>query len=177
MPLQITYPKADELWRERRNARCTDGTDAGSAARRSRHSARHRSRLGSSPRKITDERDQLRTNTINDATRRAARRPALRSDPLAAAAELVGPAPLRFFAPGPFEGEWSSGLGGLLRASTAIAVAVHPIVQERRDLLEVQLALVGAWGTDALAATQRLAAALGLLFNDSLGRLLGLDRP
>lgn len=103
--------------------------------------------------------------------------PALRSDPLAAAAELVGPAPLRFFAPGPFEGPWSSGLGGLLGASTAVALAIHPIARNGRDLLEVQLALVGAWGTDARAATQRLAAALELLSSDSLGHLLAFDRP
>lgn len=104
-------------------------------------------------------------------------RPALRAEPLAAAAELVGPAPLRFFAPGPFEGEWSGGLGGLLRATTAVAATAHPVEQPGRHALEVQLALAGAWGADAGAAAERLAAALQLLSNDSLGRLLGLDHP
>src|SRR5262245_52927994 len=33
--------------------------------------------------------------------------PALRSEPLARAAELLGDAPARGFAPGPFEGEWT----------------------------------------------------------------------
>jgi hypothetical protein len=104
-------------------------------------------------------------------------RPALHAEPLAAAAELVGPAPLRFFAPGPFEGEWSGGLGGLLRATTAVAATAHPVEQPGRHALEVQLALAGAWGADAPAAAERLAAALQLLSNDTLGRLLGLDHP
>jgi hypothetical protein len=103
--------------------------------------------------------------------------PALRADPLAAAVALVGPAPLRIFAPGPFVGEWSAGLGGLLRASTAVAATMHPVARPPDGAFELQVALPGAWGSDAPAAAERLGAAFQLLANDSLGRLLGLDHP
>lgn len=103
--------------------------------------------------------------------------PALRAEPLAAADTLVGPAPLRLFAPGPFDGEWSGGLGGLLRATTAIGATMHPVVHPPDGALDLQVALLGAWGADATAAAERLGAAFQLLANDSLGRLLGLDRP
>ena len=51
--------------------------------------------------------------------------PALRSEPLAAASGLLGDAPVRGFAPGPFVGPWATGLGGLLGASTALAASLR----------------------------------------------------
>jgi hypothetical protein len=41
----------------------------------------------------------------------------------------------------------------------------------------VTVALVGAWGDDASAARERLAAAWNTLASSSLGRLAALDRP
>ena len=106
--------------------------------------------------------------------------PALAAEPLASAAARLGPAPLRGFAPGPFEGAWARGLGGLLGAATALAAAARPTALARPDsaaALAVQVLLLGAWGADAPAAAQRLESAFRLLGEDPLGRLTGLDRP
>ncbi len=105
-------------------------------------------------------------------------RPALRAEPLAAAAALLGDGPVRGFAPGPFEASWASGLGGLLGAATALAArlraADHP---SGAQALELHVLLTGAWGADAPAAAERLATSFRALAEDPLGRLAGLDRP
>ncbi|HZU85316.1 MAG TPA: hypothetical protein VE987_20435, partial [Polyangiaceae bacterium] len=105
--------------------------------------------------------------------------PALRAEPLAAAATLAGEAPLRAFAAGPFEGEWASAAAGLFRATTAVTVAARPEASAGSTSrgLAVRLVLTGAWGEDAPAAAERLGAAFGVLAADPLGRLLGIDRP
>lgn len=110
--------------------------------------------------------------------------PALRAPPLARAAELVGDAPLRAFAPGPFEGDSSRALGGLLRASTAIAIAVTVLPptkaepgEEPSARLAIRVVLLGDWKADSQAASARLAAAIHTLSESALGRLLGLDHP
>jgi hypothetical protein len=105
--------------------------------------------------------------------------PALRSEPLMSAAALLGNAPARAFAPGPFEGEWASGLGGLLRASTAAAVGMWPREASANGTpsLFFRFVLLGAWGDDAPAAAERLRAAFDLLANDPLGKLMGVDHP
>jgi hypothetical protein len=105
--------------------------------------------------------------------------PALRAEPLAAAAALLGEAPVRGFAPGPFEADWARGLGGLLGAATALAARVRaaPSGTDGAQALELRLLLTGAWGADASAAAERLAAAFHVLAEDPLGRLTGLDRP
>jgi hypothetical protein len=99
--------------------------------------------------------------------------PALRAEPLAKAAALLGDAPLRAFAPGPFEGSWGKGLGGLLAATTAAGAAATP----RERVLDFRFVLTGAWGADAAAAATRFEAAFQLLAADPLGRLMGVDRP
>lgn len=99
-------------------------------------------------------------------------RPALRAEPLSSLTNMQGPA--SFFAPGPFEGEWASGLGGLLRAATAVAATATPFGE---DQLYVRAVVLGAWGDDAPAAAQRLRAAFDLLTEDPLGKLMGLDHP
>jgi len=103
--------------------------------------------------------------------------PALRAEPLARVAKLLGDAPLRAFAPGPFEGEWGAGLGGLLRATTAAGTSLHVTERATGGALEVQVVLAGAWGADAARAAERLAAAFQLLATDPLGRLMGIDHP
>jgi hypothetical protein len=103
---------------------------------------------------------------------------ALRAEPLRTAAERLGEAPLRGFAPGPFEGRWASGLGGLLGAATAVAGSVRPTrTGAGEGSLQLSVVLLGAWGQDAGVAAARLAAAFGVLAEDPLGRLAGLNRP
>lgn len=101
--------------------------------------------------------------------------PALRGGTLARAVQLAGDAPVRAFAPGPFEGEIAQGLGGLMRASTAVAVSASFAGPPAKILLRV--VLTGAWGKDAPAASERLAAATHVVSDSAFGRLLGLDRP
>jgi hypothetical protein len=117
------------------------------------------------------------------ATHKLARaRPALRAAPLDAAAAALGPAPVRIFFPGPFEGESAKGFAGLLRAATAVAIAVRPHERDRSDpndlhqpvALDVTIELMGAWNDDAPAAGQRFAAAVEAIGRSDLGRLCGL---
>jgi hypothetical protein len=103
--------------------------------------------------------------------------PALRAEPLAAAATLIGDAPLRGFAPGPFEGPWAAGLAGLLRATTAVAAALRPVEAGPTGAAWLTLLLLGAWGADAPGAAERLGAAFHVIAEDPLGRLTGINRP
>ncbi len=104
-------------------------------------------------------------------------RPALLAEPLARAAALLGDAPLRAFAPGPFEGATARGLGGLLAAATAVGGAATPVDRDPGGALAVRFVVTGAWGADAAAAAERLRAAFDVLASDPLGRLMGVDRP
>jgi len=76
-------------------------------------------------------------------------------------------------AAGPFEGEWRGGLGGLLGACTAAGLSFALAGK----LIRVRLVLLGAFGTDAPAAAERLSAATNVICQNALGRLLGLDAP
>jgi hypothetical protein len=111
--------------------------------------------------------------------------PALAASPLADAAALLGPAPLRFFAPGPFEGDTAGAFGGLLGASTAVAAALGTdaaaagptATPAASGALRLRLVLTGAWGVDAPAAGDRLLAVFRALAVDPIARLSGLDQP
>lgn len=102
--------------------------------------------------------------------------PALRAEPLSTAARLVGDGSeiLRAFAPGPFGGEWGAGLGGLLRAATAVGMAAKP---RGEGAVALTFVLTGAWGDDARPAADRLLAAFDVLAADTLGHLAGLTSP
>lgn len=102
-------------------------------------------------------------------------RPALRGPALERAAALLGDAPVRAFAPGPFEGEAAKGLGGLLRAATSVAASAR--WAGSGSGLAIRIVLTGAWGEDATAAAERLGAAAHVLAESSIGHLLGLHRP
>jgi hypothetical protein len=78
--------------------------------------------------------------------------------------------PLRFYAPGPFEGRWTQGIGGLLLHSTALAAAAEP---RTPDLVGVRLVLTGEVA-ELPDAEARLEKAWNELSESSLGRLLGL---
>jgi hypothetical protein len=101
--------------------------------------------------------------------------PALRGGPLVRAVQLVGDAPVRAFAPGPFEGELAQGLGGLMRASTAVGVSAAFVGPPAK--IRLVIVLMGGWGKDANAASERLAAAAHVVSDSAFGRLLGLDHP
>ena len=62
-----------------------------------------------------------------------------------------------------------------MRASTAIAASAQFAGAPAR--IALRIALTGAWGKDAPAAAARLAAAVHVVSESSLGRLLGLDHP
>lgn len=102
-------------------------------------------------------------------------RPALRGAALSRAGEVLGDAPLRVFAPGPFEGEAARGLGGLLRGATAIGASAAWAGAGAN--LAVRVVLTGAWGDEAEVAAQRLAAAAHVLSESPAGHLFGLHRP
>ena len=104
--------------------------------------------------------------------------PALRAAPLKRAAALLGDAPLRAFAPGPFTGDVAGGLGGLLGAATAVAGRAR-VVDSGGDRpgLAFSVILLGGWGDDAQAAKSRLLSAFGVLADSGIGRLLGLRDP
>jgi hypothetical protein len=102
--------------------------------------------------------------------------PALRAEPLAGLAAALGDAPLRAFAPGPFEGDLRHGAGGLLGASTAVGAAAHVVdaPEGGKPGLSFHVVLLGAWGSDADAASDRLRAVFDLVAQSGIGRLLGL---
>jgi hypothetical protein len=100
--------------------------------------------------------------------------PALRGAALARAADALGAAPVRVLAPGPFEGESGRALGGLLRAATAIGGSAR---WNGGASLDVRIIVTGAWGDDAKAAGERLAAAVHVLSESAVGHLLGLHKP
>lgn len=101
--------------------------------------------------------------------------PALHGAALRRASELLGDAPLRVFAPGPFEGEAANGLGGLLRATTAVGASAKFAGAPAK--IDVEIVLMGAWAEDAPAASERLAAAAHLVSESAIGKLFGLDHP
>lgn len=101
--------------------------------------------------------------------------PVLRGVALRRAAEALGDAPLRVFAAGPFQEETAKGLGGILRATTAVGISAAWSGQKAEIL--VRVALVGAWGADGPAAAERLSAAANVLTGSAIGRLFGLDQP
>ncbi len=105
-------------------------------------------------------------------------KPALKSEPLAAVAALLGEgAELRFFAAGPFVGEWERALGGLLRASTGVGLSLSTVPGSDGHLRAVG-AVVGDFDKAPDDAARAFGAALDvLLAKNALGRMLGLDAP
>jgi len=104
--------------------------------------------------------------------------PALRAPPLARVAELLGDAPARAFAPGPFEGDLQHGAGGLLGASTAAgaSVRVSEASGSESPSLAIHVILLGAWGAESRAAAERMRAVFDVLAESGVGRLLGLPQ-
>lgn len=105
-------------------------------------------------------------------------KPALRAEPLARAAALLGDgAAARFFAAGPFEGEWENALGGLLRASTGVGLALRTTRGGRGHLKAVAVVL-GAFEKAPEDAGHRFGALVDVLLSKNpFGRMLGLHEP
>jgi len=95
---------------------------------------------------------------------------------LARVSEVLGfAAQVRVLAPGPFEGEIANGLGGLLRAATAIGGSARWTGTGTN--VAVRVVVTGAWGEDASAASERLGAAIHVLSESPTGHLFGLHKP
>jgi hypothetical protein len=99
---------------------------------------------------------------------------AMRGAALATLPARVHDAPVRFYAPGPFQGEWSKGVGGLLSAATAAAVCARPI---RLDVVRIEATVAGNWSGDGGQARSRGVRIYNDLAASPLGRLLALDDP
>jgi hypothetical protein len=109
------------------------------------------------------------------AERKLKRSPtALADEPLRSLVERFGDAPLRAFAPGPFEGELRRGARGLLAGATAIGAAARPSAREGIALV---VAVAGDFSTSGALASRELGAAWDELAKGSFGHLLGLDQP
>jgi hypothetical protein len=98
--------------------------------------------------------------------------PALSGAALSDLPDSLHAAPLRIYAPGPFEGAWTRGAASILASAIAVGVAAEPAPDQT---LRLTIHVAGAW-TD-IDDKSRLAAAWTGLAEDPLGRLLSLDEP
>lgn len=83
-------------------------------------------------------------------------------------------APLRFYAPGPFEGTWSAGIHGLLQHALAVGIAVRT---NEQDQLVARVYVAGAWEEAGIDPRSQLLRAWQDLSQSPLGKLTGLDDP
>jgi hypothetical protein len=100
-------------------------------------------------------------------------KPCLHEVPLAGVAEALGDAPLRVFAPGPFDHVQRESMGGLLQVTSALGARARIV----DGVLQLSLVARGPWGRDAEGAKRRLSAAFDLVTQSGLGKLMTLDKP
>lgn len=100
--------------------------------------------------------------------------PVFHDESLRNLAQRFESAPLRLFAPGPFDGETARGVRGLLGAATAIGAAFRPTKQQG---LALEIAVTGDFSTSGGEASRKLASSWDDLAGRPLGHLLGLDAP
>ena len=100
--------------------------------------------------------------------------PALEGAALSTLPKRLERSPVRFYAPGPFEREWSAGARGLLAATTALAITLDPT---QPGQARIAVVLAGAWGDAGADSAERLSDAWEDLASSPTGRLLGLNRP
>jgi hypothetical protein len=105
--------------------------------------------------------------------------PALRAAPLDRASRKVVDAPLRIFAPGPFDGVWARGFGGALAGVDALVVGARPAAMQAgsRTALDVTVSLLPLDPAVGDAAAHGLAASYEKLAKSPLGHLAKLDHP
>lgn len=97
--------------------------------------------------------------------------PALRGSALKTLPAHLEQAPLRFYAPGPFEGEWARAARGLLSRSFAIGFAATPAAG---GVLNACVVLAGDFADLGSEAEPRIQGAWEDLSQSSTGTLLGL---
>ena len=102
--------------------------------------------------------------------------PVLRAEPFTRARTLLGRSEARLFAPGPFGPEWQKALGGLLRATTAIAGGFSVREEQGQAILDGRMVLLGSWALDE-EAPSRLAAAIDVILSTGFAKLIGLAKP
>jgi hypothetical protein len=78
-----------------------------------------------------------------------------------------------FYAPGPFEGAWSTAASGLLASAFAVSISVEA---RPSALLRFHVTLAGDWPDGGVPPEQELERSWLSLANSSTGRLLALDQ-
>jgi hypothetical protein len=101
-------------------------------------------------------------------------KPALQGSALSTLPRELEQAPLRFYAPGPFSGDWTQGARGLLAAALAVGVSGRPIPGGR---IEARILVAGDWDSTASVSSGALLTAWEDLARSGSGRLLGLNAP
>jgi hypothetical protein len=77
-----------------------------------------------------------------------------------------------FYAPGPFEGAWTTAASGLLASAFAVSISVEALPSA---LLRFNVTLAGDWPAGAVPPERQLERSWLTLANSSTGRLLALD--
>lgn len=108
------------------------------------------------------------------ARRRLESPTALRGAALSTLPSSLHAAPVRFYAPGPFEREWSVGAQGLLASAVAVGISAVPLAP---DAVRVTVVVAGDWGDSAPSARAAVDRFWMDLAASTTGRLLGLDAP
>jgi hypothetical protein len=99
--------------------------------------------------------------------------PALRGAALSTLPDLGRERLVTFYAPGPFEGEWTQGLHGMLSAALALALYVEPVDDE---YLRVTLVMSGDFSEGGQAALDELTRVFGEIAASSTGKLFAFER-
>jgi hypothetical protein len=99
-------------------------------------------------------------------------KPALSGAALTSLPADLSQAPLRFYAPGPFTGEWASAADGVLARALAFGAAV---TLPSPSVLQVRLVLSGAFGPDLEKTRSRLEATWSNLQASTIGHVLHLQ--
>jgi hypothetical protein len=98
---------------------------------------------------------------------------ALRGAALSTLPDLGRDRLVTFYAPGPFEGEWTKGLRGLLSAALAVAITVEPADDE---YLRFTVVMSGDFSADGQAALDELERAFREIAASSTGKLFAFER-
>ncbi len=102
--------------------------------------------------------------------------PALKGAALKQLPAELAAAPLCFYAPGPFNGEWTQGARGLLANAVAVGISMRPLAGSNAGVGRFTLYLSGDWAAVGPDSTARLMDAWDELSSSSTGALFGLDR-
>ena len=156
--------------------------DGGRIARAHPRVQRVTGTLGQTPQGLLTVGDHLALVTIGDLTlarvmeafalgRLQRSPPALRGAALARLPATSADTVATLYVPGPFTGEWSQAVHGLLGSSDALSVSLAPLP---KGAARFELELVGEFPPDTL---ERSRAAWSELSDSTTGHLLGLDAP